>query len=273
MSQARGPIFSILRTLVEERCGLCYGPAEEDVFLDKVGRRAQDAGFESLLDYYYFLRYDAAAASEIEALVDALVVNETFFFRELPPLRVIVDQFLLPAVKLGTRPRVWCAASSTGEEPLTLAMLLAEKGVLAEVEVVASDISPRVLARAKSGRFGRRSLRAPSEEAMVSRWIRAEGTEYVIAKELVDAITWRCVNICERESFEGIGPCDVILCRNVLIYFSDATTAKVIDDLANKLKPGGALFVGVSESLLRFGSSLTCEENQQVFFYRKSHGR
>ena len=116
--------------------------------------RAPEAGFESLLDYYYFLRYDAGGAKELDALIDALVVGETYFFRELPPLEVVVGELVAPAVAAGRRPAIWCAACATGEEPLTLAMMLAERGILGEVEIVASDISARALERARAGRFG-----------------------------------------------------------------------------------------------------------------------
>jgi chemotaxis protein methyltransferase CheR len=86
---------------------------------------------------------------------------------------------------------------------------------------------------------------------------------------LLDAIAWRRVNLCAPEETQAIGECDVILCRNVLIYFRDDTVVRVIESLASQLKPDGALFVGVSESLLRFGTALACEETEQVFYYRK----
>ncbi len=247
-----------------------YGIADEALFFDKVGARARDAGFDSLLDYYYFLRYDQAAAAELEALVDALVVNETFFFRELAPLRVVVEQFLVPTVQGGRRPRVWCAACSTGEEPLTLAMLLAEAGILSDVDIVASDISERVLGRARSGRFGKRALRDAPDPALAQRWLSEDKGEIVVARELVDAIRWMKLNLCDQEHLTTVGLCDVVICRNVLIYFNDATTVKVIEGLSGQLKPNGVLFIGVSESLLRYGSLLACEESQRVFYYRKA---
>jgi chemotaxis protein methyltransferase CheR len=142
-------LFAILRALVEDRSGLHYGAAEREIFFERVGARAAEAGFDSLLDYYYFLRYDPGAGAEMRALTDALVVNETFFFRELDALRVVVAHLIAPAVRRGLRPRIWSAACSTGEEPLTLAMLLADEGLLHDVDIVASDISERVLARAR----------------------------------------------------------------------------------------------------------------------------
>ncbi|HKO89821.1 MAG TPA: protein-glutamate O-methyltransferase CheR [Polyangiaceae bacterium] len=267
-TSASRPVFAILSALVEERAGLHYGPAEQDLFLDRVKARCDDAGFESLLDYYYFLRYDPGGPRELDELVAHLVVNETYFFREIEALRVIVTRFLRPLVQSGHRPRVWSAACATGEEPLTLAMLLAQAGLLSQVELVASDISQRALDSARSGSFSRRSLRHGVDAELAQRWIREQDGRLRVAPELLEAIEWRRVNLCEPAETSQIGACDVVLCRNVLIYFRDDTVVGVLERLAARLKPDGALFVGVSESLLRFGTALTCEEADQVFFYR-----
>src|SRR5262245_33901390 len=112
-------VFAILSALVEQRAGLHHGQAEASIFMEKVAGRASDAGFDSLLDYYYHLRYDDPAGRELDTLVEHLVVGETYFFRELDPLRLVVDEFLAPAVAGGLRPRVLSAPCSTGEEPLT----------------------------------------------------------------------------------------------------------------------------------------------------------
>src|SRR5687768_10123504 len=117
-------LFAILSGLVEERVGLHYGPSERDLFLDKVQVRALEVGFDSLLDYYYYLRYDDPNGTELDQLAEALVVHETYFFRELEPLAVAVDDVIGPRVAAGQRARIWSAACATGEEPLTAAMLL-----------------------------------------------------------------------------------------------------------------------------------------------------
>ena len=131
-------MLAILSALVEERTGLHYGLLDHEVLAEKAGVRAAEAGFESLLDYYYFLRYDPGADAEMDALVDALVVGETYFFRELAPLEALVDASPQTSSARGARPRIWSAACATGEEPLTLAMLLEERGLLADVELIAS---------------------------------------------------------------------------------------------------------------------------------------
>lgn len=264
------PLFAILSSLIEERVGLCYTLQDQELLTAKLSPRAIELGFGSLLDYYYFLRYDPESGAEFSALVNALVVHETFFFREFTPLSVMVTDFVAPRVRAGARPRIWCAACSTGEEPLTLAMLLAEHGLLEQVEIVASDISNNALARARSGEYSRRSLRHVPAPQLADRWLRVGERSIAVEPALVEAIRWKQFNLVDAEAFAALDPFDWILCRNVLIYFRDTTAARVVELLSQRLRPGGALLVGVSESLMRFGTGLSCEEHAGVFSYRKA---
>jgi chemotaxis protein methyltransferase CheR len=269
MSLALTPqVFAILSALVEERLGLHYDLRERDLFAERVSGRATERGFDSLLDYYYFLRYDAEADSELASLVEALVVNETYFFRELAALKVLRDDFLRQLIAEGARPRVWCAACSTGEEPLTLAMLLDEAGLLDRVTLVASDISARALAHAKAGLYRRRSLRA-LPPGVVGRWLEGDDDGMRVAPRIASAVDFRRVNLVDERALQALGQFDAIICRNVLIYFQDSTIEQVVNQLGQRLLPGGRLLVGASESLLRFNLALTCEEQGGCFFYRK----
>src|SRR5689334_16844484 len=103
-------LTAVLADFVDERTGLHYGPLDRDLFLDKVADRATDAGFDSLLDYYYYLRYDAGADDELDKLTEVLVVGETYLFREFDQIKLIVAHFVAPLVEAGRTPRVWCAA-------------------------------------------------------------------------------------------------------------------------------------------------------------------
>ncbi|MFP2913336.1 CheR family methyltransferase [Pyxidicoccus sp. 3LFB2] len=262
-------VFAILSALIEQRAGLHYGPEDRDLLQDKVAARALDAGFDSLLDYYYYLRYDPAGAAALDSLVDSLLVHETYFFREALPVSVLVDDVLVPEVKAGRKPRVWCAACSTGEEPLTLAMMLAERGVLSDVEVVASDLSTRALERARTGEHNLRSMRA-MPPGVEGRWLEVRDGRPHVKPELVAAVDWRRVNLVDAAAVAELGRFDAILCRNVLIYFRDDTARRVVELLTRALVPGGHLLVGTSESLMRFGTALSCEERRGAFFYTKA---
>jgi chemotaxis protein methyltransferase CheR len=262
------PVFAILSGLVEERLGMFFSAEDRELFASKITPRCIERGFDSLLDYYYYLRYDPGAEAELAALAEALVINETYFAREHDQLAALVDTLLPSLLERNRSLRVWSAACSTGEEPFTLAGMLAARKLLYRVELVASDVSNRVLALARQGRFGGRSLRALP--ATAREWFEYDGSVAVIRPELLRSVRFECVNLLDRAAVTRLGRFDVILCRNVLIYFRDSTTNTVISTLAQALNPGGYLLVGVSESLLRFGTSFVCEEHGGAFFYRKA---
>ncbi|MEO8875291.1 MAG: protein-glutamate O-methyltransferase CheR [Polyangiaceae bacterium] len=262
-------LFAILTGLIEGRTGMHYELRDNELFSSKVLARASEAGYASALDYYYFLRYDDHDRREFDALVESLVVNETYFFREIEQLRVLCDDIVRPAVDAGKRMRIWCAASSTGEEPLTLAILLADLGILDRVDIVASDISQKALARAMEGVYGQRSLRSIREHAH-SRWLDVDKDRATVRPALRERISWRRINLLDTDAVATLGQFDVVLCRNVLIYFSEDTVRQVTSTLAQAMQDNGVLLVGASESLLRFGTLLQCEERGGSFFYRKS---
>jgi chemotaxis protein methyltransferase CheR len=260
-------VFAILSALVAEHAGLHFDEDHASIFADKVASRAAAVGFDSLLDYYYFLRYDAGGRAELEALIEALVIGETYLFRELGPLEVAVSEFVMPALAHGRRPRIWSSACATGEEPHTLAMVLADRGVLDDVDIVASDINRGSLARAQAGRYSSRSVRG-EVPAFGAPWLQVSEREITVAPRLTAAIDWRRVNLMDAAAVAELGTFDVILCRNVLIYFDERVARGVVARLTERLRRGGALLVGVSESLLRFGTSLACEEHGGVFVYK-----
>lgn len=263
-------VFSILSSLIDEKLGLHYTLLDREILQDKASVRAIEAGFDSLLDYHYFLRYDDADSKEINELVEALVVNETYFFREWAAIEVLVNNYIAPLCTQGKRPRIWSAACSTGEEPLSLAMLLDDLGLLDQVEILASDISARVLAKPQKGKYGKRSIRNTPPQRLLEKYLSQEGEDFRIMHRLVESITWKKLNLLEAKSFSQLGEIDIILCRNVLIYFSDETIKKVLDYFNQTLVQDGVLLVGVSESLLRYGNSFIGEEKNGSFVYLKS---
>lgn len=267
VSPALGQIFS---TLLEDKAGLHYGAGDREIFDSKLLAHAEDAGFESLLDYYYRLRYDDPSGAALASLIEALVVHETYFFRELPPLIQLVDGYLTDVVRRRGRARVWSAACSTGEEPLTLAMLLDERDLLGKVEVIATDISTRALTRARSGRHNRRALRDGYPQATAARYLDIGELGITVDKRILAAVQFGQTNLVDDAAVAAVGPVDAVLCRNVLFYFRDQLALGVVDRLGRTLTKDGVLVVGVAESLLRFGTALRCEEQAGCFFYRKA---
>jgi len=269
-------LFALLTSIVEDRMGLHYGIDDLTIFSDKVWSRMQEAGFESPLDYYYYLRYDTRGEVELQSLIDVLVVGETYLFREVDALFAAVDTILRPVVEQeGRRARVWSAGCSTGEEAYTLAMLLDEAKILDRVDLVATDVSTRSIRRAHEGIMSPRSLRAvnaagapPRIANLAARFVTGgTGGTPTMSRAITGAIDFR------RDSLLDPAPSqvefDLIFCRNVLIYFRDEVVRDVVATLAKRLRVGGRLAVGASESLLRFGTLLRCEERAGAFFYAK----
>lgn len=271
MSLALTPqLFAIFSQLIENECGLHYTSGDRPLLEAKLLAQAADLGFESLLDYYYRLRYDDPDGVERRALVQALLVHETFLFREVGALAALCDEHLTRIVRERGSARVWSAACSTGEEPTTLAILLAERGLLDRVEIVASDISAAAIAKARAGVFGRRALRDGHPGELAARYLEGAPTELTAIPRIREAPRYATINLLDDERVRELGEFDAIVCRNVLIYFRDAQIVRIIQTLAERLTAGGVLLVGVSESLMRFGTRLVCEERGGSFFYRSA---
>lgn len=262
-------LFALFTGLVEEACGLHYSARDREVFAAKVEGHVSELGYDSLLDYYYRLRYDDPDGEALRGLIEALLVHETYFFRELAPLLQLADDLATLVASHG-RARVWSAACSTGEEPYTMAMLLAERGVLDRVEIIATDLSTAAIARARAGRHGRRSLRDGHPAALAQKYLDVSGTSYVVAPMIRQAVQFEVANLFAPDACAHLGQFDVVLCRNVLIYFRDEQVAHVIEQLRKRTTKHGLIAVGVSESLLRFGTTLVCEERGSSFFYRSA---
>jgi chemotaxis protein methyltransferase CheR len=265
MSDTPAQVLTLVARFVEERSGLHTSEQDRYLFEQKLVDHALERGFQSVLELYYALRYDDPDGSGFDALIDALVVGETYFFREQHGLEVWLAP-LIAAAGSGRRVRIWSAACATGEEPISIAVLLARAGVLDAVELVASDISLGALDRARRGQYGRRAHRAIPEGA--PPWIRVDGERAIVDESLRRRIDWRRINLFDPSSVASLGRFDAIACRNVLIYFDDGTVRKVVTSLGAALHSGGELLIGASESLMRFGSLFSCVERSGVFVYR-----
>ena len=257
--------------VIEEVCGVCYGPADVAILTSKLETRMLELGYESLQDYYARLRHDDLEGIELHALVETVLVHETYFFRELAPLAQLVNSHLAGVVRARGAARVWSAACSTGEEAFTLAMLLDDGGLLDRTSIVASDVSASAIAVAKTGHHGARALRDGHPPGLVRRYLRTRPNGgLAVVPRIRDAVQFQTLNLLDEDAVQGLGLFDAIVCRNVLIYFRDDRIAGVVDRLGRSLRPTGMIVVGVSESLLRFGTGLVCEERGSSFFYRSA---
>ncbi len=264
--------FVLLRDLIHERTGLFYGNDKRDLLADKLSSRVVECGFESFLDYYYFLKYDEEAEAEWRRLMDTLSVQETYFWREMDQVQALVE-VLVPdhfANRRGEPLRIWSAGCATGEEPLTIAMALAEAGWLdrAPIQIYGTDASPGAIGQARRGVYRKRSLRNLPPSLRERYFVRVEGG-WRIDPDLHARVRWGVVNLLDEDQAAPLASAEVIFCRNVFIYFSSQAIKKVVDLFYRQMPAPGYLFLGASESLLRLETGFELEEIGGAFAYVK----
>ena len=271
------PAFTLLRDLIAQRAGVFFADDKRDQLADKLSDLLAARGMTSYLDYYYLLRYDADADLHWSELADRLAVPETFFWRQ-PEQLLALANVVAPRhfERWGeSRPlRIWSAACCSGEEPIGIAVALAEAGLLHRrpIDIVASDASSTLVARARRGLYGERSFRNLPPE-LRERYFRAEGTSWRVDSRLHERIRWTTANLVEPADVRPLAAAaDVIFCRNVFIYFSDATIAQVARLFAEEMHDEGFLFLGASESLTRLGTEFQLGEVGGAFVYVKGAG-
>lgn len=238
--------FAQFQRWIHQVAGIAMGPAKKALVAGRLARRVQHHGLTSFEAYFQLLQRDA---HEHQIAVDLLTTNETHFFREPRHFELLRD-VILPAHPAGRTLRIWSAASSTGQEPYSIAMLLAHVLGDAAWEVLGSDLSTRVLERASQALYDMvltKEIPDPLLRAYCLKGVGAQHGRFIIAPEVTRRVSFAQVNLIEP--LPDVGEFDVIFLRNVMIYFNDATKREVVDRLQQKLKPGGWFVVGHSESL------------------------
>lgn len=261
----------LLGAIIQERTGLQFDDNRHSVLLDKLKPLVLARGFRSYLDYYYFLKYDNNAAFEWRRLTDSLLVQETYFWREIEQIQAIAEQILPRLASSWDRPlRIWCAACATGEEPLTMAIVLNEAGWFrrANIEIHASDVSLIALQKARQGLYRERALRNLPLH-LRDKYFTRENELWRIAPELLARIQWRNANLIVKSEIIYLATAPIVLCRNVFIYFSERTIRQVVGWFAEAMPSPGYLGIGASESLLRLTNTFTLEEIGNAFMYVK----
>lgn len=224
----------------------------------RLAERIAATGSSSFQSYFAILRSEAE--HEIEYLINAFTVNETYFYREDHQLRCMTSE-LLPNLamrkRVGESIRIWSVPCSTGEEPYSIAIWLMENWNdvdLYNIEIVASDIDTRALKAATEGLYGKRALIRLSPN-LISRYFEpVDGEQYRIDQGLRNSIQFTQANLIDAQDMRGFRGFDIIFCRNVLIYFDDASRRIAGENLYDSLQPGGYICLGHSESMSRISS-------------------
>lgn len=248
--------FSRFRQLIYQLAGISLSDAKRSLVSGRLVKRLRHYGMDNFSDYLKLLS-TAEGRAELQTMVDLLTTNETYFFREQPHFDFLTGT-ILPALPPTAPLEIWSAACSTGEEVYTLCMVLAEQlGLERKWRVTGSDISTQVLATASSGHYPMSCTRGLPErylKAWCLKGVRSAAGTFLIAPQLRERTRFMQLNL--NTDLPDIGSFDVIFLRNVMIYFDLETKRRVVERIAAKLRPGGYLIVGHSESLHGFAGKL-----------------
>ena len=264
----------LLRDLVNAHTGMFYDADRLTYLRDRLSPLAVERGFDSLLDYYYLLKYDGDATGEWARAIDALSVQETYFWREVDQVKALVQR-IVPALIDAGRPgiRIWSVPCASGEEPLSIAMALEEGGWFGRIpiEINASDASEAALRKVESNRYGTRAFRQ-LPEALREKYFDAHAGNTWSAKPSLRArvTSWSRVNVVRTEEVAPLAVADVIFCRNLFIYFHESTVRQVVGQFADRMRTPGFLCVGAAESLLRITNRFDLQDIGGAYVYVKS---
>jgi len=262
--------FQALRDLIRERFGIFYDDTKLFLLQSRLQTRLLKCRVADFAGYHRFLTASPDRESEWSELASVLSNNETYFFRERAQLEVLVTEVLDESQRAGTPLRVWSSASSTGEEPYTIAMMLTQTHRITPSSVVlrATDLSPRALERAATGFYRELSFRATPPE-MVQKYFRPFEGGFFINDEIKNMVEFSRLNLMDDHAVASMGTFDAIFCRNVLIYFEKPTQKRVVEAFAKALRPGGFLFLGHAESIMRVTDRYEPVVTPKAIYYRR----
>ncbi|CAI6080919.1 CheR family methyltransferase [Cohnella sp. JJ-181] len=217
-------------------------------------------GFPDFTSYFKAIMDEPRLRNEF---LDRMTINVSEFWRNPNRWTLLMERFLPDMLKRSPKLKVWSAACSTGEEPYTIAMILDRLGALGQATLIASDIDEGVLARAKNGVYPERSVREVPKE-MAAAYLSGSGDAFQVDEKLKRAVRFQKQNLLFDDFQDGF---DLIVCRNVMIYFTEEAKQQLYEKFAKALKPGGILFVGSTEQI--FSPGQYGLETADTFFYRR----
>ncbi len=239
--------YQRFKNILERQSGILLGENKQYLVVSRLNHFIKEqelASFTHLVD----LISSPSASEYLKQVVDKMTTNETLWFRDHYPFEYLKSTLIPQIKKQNSNFRIWCAACSTGQEPYSVAMKLDEISALNSAEIIATDLSERVLTKAREGLYQQIELNRGMPPESLNRFLLpATNGDWQIKPMLRNKVRFQALNLLDTPY--GLGQFDIIFCRNVLIYFSSENKLKVINGLINNLKPGGYLFIGASEAL------------------------
>jgi len=262
--------FRELRDVIYSKFGI-YISKNKIYFLKKrVENRLKALGLKNVEDYIKYLRFFDKAGKELQNLINSVTINETYFFREFPQLQAFAEYCLPEVIEKKNNIKVLSAGCSTGEEPYTLSIILNEMlDPFHKFKIVAVDIDEKALEKARTGIYNSRSVK-DVPEVYLKKYFDILPSGFLV-KQIVKAnVDFRKANLMDRDILLSLGRnFDFIFCRNVLIYFSDESRRKVVENFYSMMNPGGYIFLGHSESMSRITTAFKLKRAGNFIVYQK----
>ena len=268
-------VFAEFRDFIYHLCGISFADSKVYLLEDRLSRRLDEKNLSSYEEYLYFLKYDHGKAVELNNLYNSITTNETSFYRDLPQLTAFMEGVLPLALEnktVGDKTlRIWSAGCSTGEEPYTLAMMIMESGLIHKgwkIEILASDISERVLKSARRAVYGEYSVRN-TPDMIVKKYFEKSDDGFHVSPQVQRHIKFMNINLFDPLQVRTAMNIDVIFCRNVIIYFDDDSKRKVIGHFSDRLVNNGFLVLGFSETLINITRAFKPKGVNKCVVYQK----
>lgn len=267
--------FDFIRTLVRQRSAIVLDPGKEALVESRLSILARREGIDSLEELMQKLHADRTGRLHTQ-VVEAMTTNETLFFRDIYPYEMLKNIILPELIKkrdAEKRLNIWSAGCSSGQEPYSIAILLKEHfPQLAgwNVRLMASDLSKEMLAKAREGRFSQFEVNRGLPALLLVKYFHQKGIDWQVREDIRRMIDFSDVNL--SEPWSAMPYIDILMMRNVLIYFDVETKKKILKEARKVLRPDGYLFLGTAETTLNLDDSFDRVQGEKAWCYRPKKG-
>lgn len=263
--------FNYIRELVLERSAIVLEDGKEYLVESRIGQVIKAEGYETISDLVETLRRNSNNGLQSK-VIEALTTNETSFFRDIYPFETLKDAILPQLLNSRRKERklnIWCAASSSGQEPYSIAMLIRENFPELldwKLNFIASDISEKMLDRCRSGKFSQLEVNRGLSASLLVKYFEKSGSAWFIKEPFRKMIHFQQINLSRELPY--LPKMDIVFMRNVLIYFDIETKKKILNQLKILLQPDGFLFLGAAESTINLDNSFERMDYKHSGCYR-----
>ncbi len=273
MIRATNKEFVLFRDFIHDECGIYLADTKKYLVETRLSAIVSEAGCYSFNDFYKLLENPSVARPLKAKVIDAMTTNETLWFRDTKPFRVLSDSLfttLSGEIKAGSRSKIdiWSAVCSTGQEPYSIAISALESNLSkSNVKILASDISPSALSIAKLGEYDSLAVSRGLSTDFQAKFFAKQGEKWSVNDNVKSMIDFKEFNL-KDPPIGIIGPFDIIFLRNVIIYFSTDFKKTLFERIKKLLKPNGCLFLGTGETITSFSSDFEAITEHGATYYR-----